>query len=58
MTVGVLEVGRTIRIRRRRAGGVDDTTDAIRAVACIRFVRAVVAVVHGLVFGGLAAFSD
>ena len=32
-------VGRTTRIRRRRAGGADDTTDAIRAVACIRFVR-------------------
>jgi hypothetical protein len=32
-------VGRTSRIRRRRAGSVDDTTDAIRAVACIRFVR-------------------
>ena len=31
--------GRTLRIRRRRAGSVDDTTDAIRAVACIRFVR-------------------
>jgi len=30
---------RTLRIRRRRAGSVDDTTDAIRAVACIRFVR-------------------
>ena len=29
----------TLRIRRRRAGGVDDTTDAIRAVACIRFVE-------------------
>jgi hypothetical protein len=29
----------TPRIRRRRAGSVDDTTDAIRAVACIRFVR-------------------
>jgi len=27
------------RIRRRRAGSVDDTTDAMRAVACIRFVR-------------------
>ena len=32
-------VGRTTRIRRRRAGSVDDATDAIRAVACIRFVR-------------------
>jgi hypothetical protein len=32
-------VGRTLRIRRRRAESVDDTTDAIRAVACIRFVR-------------------
>ncbi len=30
---------RTSRIRRRRAGSVDGTTDAIRAVACIRFVR-------------------
>lgn len=29
----------TSRITRRPAGGVDDTTDAIRAVACIRFVR-------------------
>ena len=29
----------TFRIRRRRAGCVDDTTDAIRVVACIRFVR-------------------
>jgi hypothetical protein len=29
----------TSRIRRRRAGSVDDTTDAIRAVACICFVR-------------------
>ena len=28
----------TLRIRRRRAGSLDDTTDAIRAVACIRFV--------------------
>ena len=28
----------TRRIRRRRAGSVDDTTDAIRAVACIGFV--------------------
>ena len=33
-----LLVGRTSRIMRRRAGGVDDTTDAIRAVAGIRFV--------------------
>lgn len=32
-----VEVGRTFRIRRWRAGRVDDTTDAIRAVACIRF---------------------
>ena len=29
----------TSRIRRRRAGSVDDTTDSLRAVACIRFVR-------------------
>ena len=29
----------TPRVRRWRAGRVDDTTDAIRAVACIRFVR-------------------
>ena len=36
---GAWLVGLTTRIRRRRAGGVDDTTDAIRAVACIRFVR-------------------
>ena len=28
-----------IRIRRSRAGSVDDTTVAIRAVACYRFVR-------------------
>jgi hypothetical protein len=35
----VLFIGRATRIRRRRAGSVDDTTDAIRAVACIRFVR-------------------
>jgi hypothetical protein len=27
------------RIRRRRGGSVDDTTDAMRAVACIRFNR-------------------
>ena len=32
-------IPRATRIRRRRAEGVDDTTDAIRAVACIRFVR-------------------
>ena len=36
---GIIEVGRTSRIRRRRAQDVADTTDAIRAVACIRFVR-------------------
>lgn len=30
--------GRTSRIRRRRRGSADDTTDAIRAVASIRFV--------------------
>jgi hypothetical protein len=30
---------RTARIRRRRTEGVTDKTDAIRAVACIRFVR-------------------
>ena len=29
----------TSRIRRRRAGDVDDMTDSLRAVACIRFVR-------------------
>ncbi len=34
-----LFLGRTSRIRRRRAGSVADTTDAIQAVACIRFVR-------------------
>ena len=31
--------GRTPRIRRRRAQDVADTTDSLRAVACIRFVR-------------------
>ena len=30
---------RTSRIRRRRAQEVADTTDSLRAVACIRFVR-------------------
>ena len=40
----------TLRIRRRRAGSVDATTDAIRAVACIRFVRRC-----GRVHTGLAA---
>ncbi len=30
---------RTLRIRRRRAQDVADTTDSLRAVACIRFVR-------------------
>ena len=34
-----LLVGRTLRIRRRRAQDVADTTDSLRAVACIRFVR-------------------
>ena len=34
-----LGVGRTPRIRRRRAQDVADTTDSLRAVACIRFVR-------------------
>ena len=34
-----LALGRTLRIRRRRAESVDDTTDSLRAVACIRFVR-------------------
>ena len=33
-----VQSGLTSRIRRRRAGSVHDTTDAIRAVACIRFV--------------------
>jgi len=33
----------TSRIRRRRAQDVADTTDAIRAVACIRFVRLLLA---------------
>lgn len=32
-------LGQTLRIRLRRAGGVDDKMDAVRAVACIRFVR-------------------
>ncbi len=31
--------GLTLRIRRRRAQDVADTTDSLRAVACIRFVR-------------------
>jgi hypothetical protein len=45
----------TSRIRRRRAGGVADTTDSLRAVACIRFVRrwlVVVVVVHGSLLSG------
>ena len=29
----------TIRIRRRREQDVADTTESLRAVACIRFVR-------------------
>lgn len=29
----------TTRIKRRRAGVGNDTTDAMRAVACIRFIR-------------------
>jgi hypothetical protein len=33
------EVGRTSRIRRRRAEDVADSTGSLRAVACIRFVR-------------------
>jgi hypothetical protein len=37
--VGGLFLGRTSRIRRRRAQDVADTTDSLRAVACIRFVR-------------------
>jgi hypothetical protein len=32
-------LSRTSRIRRRRAQDVADTTDSLRAVACIRFVR-------------------
>ena len=35
-------LGRTLRIRGRRAGSVDDTTDAMRSVACICFVRLLV----------------
>ena len=35
----MLLVGRTTRIRRRRGVDVADTTDSLRAVACIRFVR-------------------
>ena len=43
-----LLVGRTSRIRRRRAQDVADTTDSLRAVACIRFVRLVLVVgLHG-----------
>ncbi len=34
-----LVLGRTLRIRRRRAQDVADTTDSLRALACIRFVR-------------------
>lgn len=34
-----LLLGRTTRIRRRRAEDVAETTDSLRAVACIRFVR-------------------
>jgi hypothetical protein len=33
-----LVLGLTSQIRQRRIGRVDDTTDAIRAVACIRFL--------------------
>ncbi len=39
MALDIALVGRTIRIRRRRAQDVADTTDCLRAVACIRFVR-------------------
>lgn len=35
---GSVAIWRTLRIKRRRAEGVDDTTDAIRAVSCIRFI--------------------
>ena len=38
-----LFLGRTSRIRRRRAQDVADTTNSHRAVACIRFVRRCVA---------------
>ena len=39
MALDIALVGRTSRIRRRRAQDVADTTDSLRAVACIRFVR-------------------
>jgi hypothetical protein len=39
----------TFRITRRRAGSVADKTDAIQAVACIRFVRrCLVVLVHAV----------
>ena len=33
-----MRLGRTMRIRRRRARRMDDTTDDLRAVACIPLV--------------------
>ena len=40
LLMGALRGNRlTSRIRRRRAQDVADTTDSLRAVACIRFVR-------------------
>jgi hypothetical protein len=46
-TVVAYWLGRTLRIRRRRAEDVADTTDSLRAVACIRFVRPAFGVWHG-----------
>jgi hypothetical protein len=48
------EDGRTSRIRRRRGVDVADTTDSLRAVACIRFVRPVVGC-HAVMGLGLMA---
>ena len=50
-------LGRTSRIRRRRAQDVADTTDSLQAVACIRFVRPwLVVIVHSL--GGLCVIHN
>ncbi len=48
-----LLVGRTLRIRRRRAQDVADTTDSLRAVACIRFVRPGLSVQGARLWGNL-----
>lgn len=51
-----LDFDRTIRIQREHAGSVDDTTDAILAVTCLRFLRLLLWIhalqLHGLGRGG------